>query len=112
MKPPPSPRSHEESFEEDRAKISEEMKKTIAIVCGGDTSEHDVSLRSAAGIESFMDQERYISYKVEIHAGKWEAILPNGERTGESSTRILRLIELEGGWYRGAEDLYRVPQER
>lgn len=57
------------------------MKKTIAIVCGGDTSEHDVSLRSAAGIESFMDQERYISYKVEIHAGKWEAILPNGERT-------------------------------
>ncbi len=57
------------------------MKKTIAIVCGGDTSEHDVSLRSAAGIESFMDQERYIPYKVEIHAGKWEAILPNGERT-------------------------------
>ena len=56
------------------------MKKTIAIICGGDTSEHDVSMRSAAGIESFIDPERYNIYKVEIHAGKWEAILPDGTR--------------------------------
>ncbi len=56
------------------------MKKTIAIICGGDTSEHDVSMRSAAGIESFMDPERYTIYKVEIHAGKWEAILPDESR--------------------------------
>ncbi|MDD7303132.1 MAG: D-alanine--D-alanine ligase [Bacteroidaceae bacterium] len=56
------------------------MKRTIAIVCGGDTSEHDVSMRSAAGIETFLDQERYIVYKVEIHAGKWEAILEDGRR--------------------------------
>jgi len=54
------------------------MKKIIAIVCGGDTSEHDVSMRSAAGIESMMHHDKYIIYKVEIHAGKWEAILPEG----------------------------------
>lgn len=35
------------------------MKKKIAIVAGGDSSEHEVSLRSAAGIHSFMDAERY-----------------------------------------------------
>ena len=35
------------------------MKKKIAIVAGGDSSEHEVSLRSAAGILSFMDAERY-----------------------------------------------------
>ena len=35
------------------------MKKIIAIICGGDTSEHDVSMRSAAGIESFLDKDRY-----------------------------------------------------
>ena len=52
--------------------------RTIAIVCGGDTSEHDVSMRSAAGIKSFLDTERYIIYKVEIHAGKWTALLENG----------------------------------
>ena len=57
------------------------MKKTIAIICGGDTSEHDVSMRSAAGIESFMDHDRYEIYKVEIHAGKWEAILSDGTRS-------------------------------
>lgn len=57
------------------------MKKTIAIICGGDTSEHDVSMRSAAGIQSFMDSERYNIYKVEIHASKWEAILGDGQRS-------------------------------
>ena len=57
------------------------MKKTVAIVCGGDTSEHDVSMRSADGIESFMDKDRYNVYKVEIHAGKWEAILAGGVRS-------------------------------
>ena len=54
--------------------------KTIAIVCGGDSSEHDVSMRSAEGIASFIDPARYIIYKVEIHAGKWEAMLPDGSR--------------------------------
>ncbi|MBP5381258.1 MAG: D-alanine--D-alanine ligase [Bacteroidaceae bacterium] len=56
-------------------------KKTIAIVCGGDSAEHDVSMRSAEGIESFLDKERYNVYKVEIHAHKWEAILPEGTRS-------------------------------
>lgn len=56
------------------------MKKTIAIVCGGDSSEHDVSMRSAAGIESFMDKERYNVYKVELTQTKWEAILPDETR--------------------------------
>ena len=56
------------------------MKKVIAIVCGGDSSEHDVSMRSAEGIASFIDPVHYIIYKVEIHAGKWEAMLPDGSR--------------------------------
>lgn len=41
------------------------MKKQIAIIAGGDSSEHDVSLRSAAGIKSFMDAEKYDCYIVE-----------------------------------------------
>ncbi len=56
------------------------MKRTIAIICGGDTSEHDVSMRSAAGIESFLDTERYIVYKVEMRHGVWEAILSDEQR--------------------------------
>lgn len=38
-------------------------------------------MRSAAGIESFIDSEKYNIYKVEIHAGKWEAILSDGTRS-------------------------------
>ena len=34
----------------------ENLKRTIAIVCGGDSSEHDVSLRSAQGLYSFFDK--------------------------------------------------------
>ena len=35
-----------------------ELKRDLAIVCGGDSSEHDVSMRSAQGIYSFFDKER------------------------------------------------------
>ncbi len=47
------------------------MKRTIAIVAGGDSSEHDVSLRSAAFILSSMDQEKYDCYLVELTEGSW-----------------------------------------
>ena len=55
-------------------------KKTVAIICGGDSSEHDVSMRSAAGIASFIDSEKYDTYKVEICGGKWEALMDDGTR--------------------------------
>ena len=61
--------------------MESEMKKTVAIVCGGDSSEHDVSMRSAEGIASFLDPARYNIYKVEIHARHWEAILADGSRS-------------------------------
>lgn len=47
------------------------MKRNIAIVAGGDSSEHDVSLRSAEGIVSFMDTEKYNCYVVEVKTGNW-----------------------------------------
>ena len=38
-------------------------------------------MRSAAGIQSFLDQERYNVFLVEIHAGQWDALLPDGTRS-------------------------------
>lgn len=57
------------------------MKKNIAIVAGGDSSEHGVSLRSAAGILGFMDAEKYNCTIVEqrgrdMHALVGEERLP------------------------------------
>jgi D-alanine-D-alanine ligase len=54
------------------------MKRTIAIVCGGDSSEHDVSLRSAQGIYSFFDKERYNIYIVDIKGTDWHVNLSDG----------------------------------
>ena len=54
------------------------QKRTIAIVCGGDSSEHDVSLRSAQGIYSFIDKERYNGYVVQMKGTDWQVDLPDG----------------------------------
>ncbi len=54
------------------------MKKIIAIVAGGDSSEHGVSLRSAAGIDSFLDKEKFEVYVVEITGTTWEAHTAEG----------------------------------
>ena len=56
------------------------MKRTIAIVCGGDTSEFQVSLRSAQGIYSFIDKEKYTLYIVEMHGLDWHVQLPDGNK--------------------------------
>ena len=53
-------------------------KRTIAIVCGGDSSEHDVSLRSAQGLFSFFDKERYDVYIVDIKGLDWHVNLHDG----------------------------------
>ncbi len=57
-----------------------EKKKNVAVVCGGDSSEHDVSLRSAQGIESFLDKEKFEVFIVEINGLTWEAHLPAGKK--------------------------------
>ncbi len=56
-------------------------KRTIAIVCGGDSSEHDVSLRSAQGLYSFFDKERYDIYIVDVKGTDWQVELHDGTLT-------------------------------
>ena len=48
------------------------MRRNIAIVAGGDSSEHEVSLRSAAGLMSFMDKERYDITIVVLKGSEWK----------------------------------------
>jgi len=47
------------------------MKKKVAIVAGGYSSEFGVSLKSAQGLRSFIDPERYEVYTVLITKEKW-----------------------------------------
>ena len=56
------------------------MKRIIAIVAGGDTSEYHVSLRSAQGLYSFIDKDRYELYIVVMHGLDWYVQLEGDER--------------------------------
>ena len=56
----------------------ETLKRNIAIVCGGDSSEHDVSMRSAQGLYSFFDKERYNVYIVDVKGLDWHVDLQDG----------------------------------
>ena len=54
------------------------LKRNIAIVCGGDSSEHDVSIRSAQGLYSFFDKERYNVYMVDVKKNDWHVNFTDG----------------------------------
>jgi len=49
-------------------------KRKIAIIAGGDSSEHDVSLRSAASILNFIDKTRYDAEIVELKGADQQAL--------------------------------------
>ena len=57
------------------------MKRIIAIVAGGDSSEHDVSMKSAEGIYSFIDKDIYKVYVIELGRKGWNALLEDGSKS-------------------------------
>ncbi|MFV0472388.1 MAG: D-alanine--D-alanine ligase, partial [Paludibacteraceae bacterium] len=56
------------------------MKKNIAIIAGGDSSEVVVSLKSASGIKSFIDAAKYNAYIVTIVGQKWNVEISDTEK--------------------------------
>ncbi len=54
-------------------------KKNIAIIAGGDSSEYVISLKSAQGIYSFIDKEKYNLYVVIIKKDGWNVNLENNQ---------------------------------
>lgn len=53
------------------------MKKNVAIIWGGYSSESIVSEKSMHGIYSFIDKERYNIYKINISKDNWSADIDN-----------------------------------
>ena len=53
--------------------LEKDMTRNIAIVAGGDSSEYGVSLRSAAGIESFLSNQPYNTTIVLLRGKDWKA---------------------------------------
>lgn len=57
------------------------MKKNIAVVAGGYSSEIVISLKSADGIYSFLDKEKYNVYIALVKEEGWSVKLPDGTET-------------------------------
>ena len=103
------------------------MKRKIAIIAGGDSSEYEVSLRSAAGIESFLaDQEQYVTTIVLLRGQDWKAKVGENEwvsidkndfsytRGGEKHTFDFAYITIHGtpgenGMLQGYLDMLGLP---
>lgn len=65
------------------------MKKRIAIVAGGDSSEHSVSLRSAQGIWSFMNHDKYDTYIIVIKGTDWKMVQYDGTNYDMSQSWVV-----------------------
>lgn len=56
------------------------MKKRIALITGGFTGEHVVSLKSAAVVEKTIDRDRYDVFKILIYPNDWYHETSSGEK--------------------------------
>ena len=91
----------------------ENIKRNIAIVCGGDSSEHDVSMNSANGLYSFFDKERYNVYIVDVEGQNWHVNFEDGT-TGKAVVFDYAYITIHGtpgenGLMQGYFELIGVP---
>lgn len=53
------------------------MKKNIALVYGGDSSEFEVSVKSASHVVQHIDSDRYVCYNVFLRGNDWRVFLPS-----------------------------------
>ena len=54
-------------------------KKSVAVIYGGTSSEHQVSIQSGKNVAANLDRERYDVYEILIKGKSWTLIARNGE---------------------------------
>ncbi|MDR1339960.1 MAG: D-alanine--D-alanine ligase [Prevotellaceae bacterium] len=55
------------------------MKKVIAILYGGDSSEKIISERSSITIEKHLPKEKYITYRISVNGSEWNVDTATGQ---------------------------------
>ena len=56
------------------------MKKNIAIIMGGYSSEFDISIKSGNVVYQYLDNERYVAYKIVISRESWHLVDEEGRK--------------------------------
>lgn len=102
------------------------MKKNIALIAGGDSSEWQIAMQGAALIESVLDRSKYNVYKILLRGGRWTYTSADGTQTeldrndftldvgGEKIRPEYALILIHGtpgedGRLQGYLDMMRIP---
>ena len=68
-------------------------RRIVAVICGGDSGEHDVSLRSAKGIYGYFDRSRYEPHILELCGRDWSVILPDGSKNAVDKNDFSFVVE-------------------
>jgi D-alanine-D-alanine ligase len=56
------------------------MKKSIAIIAGGDSGEYEISIKSAEVVKSYLNEEKYNAFLIVIKGSDWYYIDENENR--------------------------------
>ncbi len=56
-------------------KKSSGMKKNVAVVCGGDSGEYEISINSGKLVCEYLDREKYRVFLIIIRKNSWKAML-------------------------------------
>ncbi|PCE63486.1 D-alanine--D-alanine ligase [Sediminicola luteus] len=56
------------------------MKKNVAIIMGGYSTEYDISIKSGSVVYQYLDRNSYNPYKVIIAKEAWYVLLDNGQK--------------------------------
>lgn len=67
------------------------MKKKIALVYGGNSSESEISVQSGRYVAANIDRERYEVYEVMLKGSSWKVRLPAGRENGEEKFREIEI---------------------
>ncbi len=54
--------------------------KNVAIICGGDSGEFEISVKSAHVVKKNLDPEKYLSYIIVVSKKGWYGLLDNGQK--------------------------------
>ena len=76
------------------------MRKTIALIYGGDSSELEISIKSGKHIASHIDCSRYEVYEVMIVGKEWIVITEEGSKYDIDKSDFSFLLPVEGGGHK------------
>ena len=71
------------------------MKKNIAVLAGGNSGEHDISMRSGKNIAGTLDKQKYNVYFIHLHFNDWIYIDSEGKEFDIDKNDFSLLLEKE-----------------